>query len=422
MHAKIRNDGQAGRAGERPCLLVFFENAAIIANASSRRFLEDNVKLHEYQSKAIFSSYGIPIPKGSVVSNAEEARQVAAQLGTQVVVKAQVLVGGRGKAGGIHLARTPDDAERVADQILSMEIKGLPVRKVLVDEALRIAREIYLGIVVDRATCRAIMMASAAGGMDIEQVARETPEKIIRVSIDPAFGLHDFQARDLAFAVGIDKTNVRAFAQIAQGLYRAFSQTDASLAEINPLVVTAEGNLVAADGKIVVDDNALYRHANLEQLRDVDEESPSEQRARKAGLSFVKLEGNIGCMVNGAGLAMATMDVIKFYGGEPANFLDIGGGAKAEKVKAALEIILSDPNVKAVLFNIFGGITRGDEVAQGIVDGLKAVNAHVPMIARIVGTNAEEGRKILAGANMITAETLEEGAQKAVAAANGQAR
>jgi succinyl-CoA synthetase beta subunit len=382
--------------------------------------LEAEVKLHEYQSKAIFANYGIPIPKGSVVSNAEEARQVAAQLGTKVVIKAQVLVGGRGKAGGVKVAATPNEAEQIADQILLMQIKGLPVRKVLVDQAINIAREIYLGIVVDRASRCATMMASSAGGMDIEEVARTAPEKIIRVPIDPAFGLQDYQARDLAFTIGIDKPLVREFTQIADGLYRAFKRTDASLAEINPLVVTADGKLIAADGKIIVDDNALYRHADLEQLRDVDEESESERQARKAGLSYVKLDGNIGCMVNGAGLAMATMDVIKFYGGEPANFLDIGGGAKAEKVKAALEIILSDPNVKAVLFNIFGGITRGDEVAQGIVDGLRAVDTRVPMIARIVGTNAEEGRRILASANMITAETLEEGAQRAVAAAKGE--
>ena len=377
------------------------------------------MKLHEYQSKAIFAKYGIPIPKGTVAENAEAARQVAAQIGKKVVIKSQVLVGGRGKAGGIKVAATPNDAEKLADQILEMTIKGLPVRKVLVDEAINIAREIYLGVVVDRSTRRATMMGSATGGVEIEEVARVTPEKIIRVAIDPAFGLQEYQARDLAFAIGIDKSNVREFTTIATGLYRAFVDVDASLAEINPLVVTGEGKLIAADGKIVLDDNALYRHLDLEQLRDVDEESSEEQQARKAGLSYVKLDGNIGCMVNGAGLAMATMDVIKFYCGEPANFLDIGGGAKAEKVKVALEIILSDPNVKAVLFNIFGGITRGDEVARGIVEGLKGVKTNVPMVARIVGTNAEEGRKILANANMITAETLEEGAQKAVGAARG---
>jgi len=375
------------------------------------------VKLHEYQSKAIFARYGIPIPNGTVVENAEQARQAAAGIGKKVVIKAQVLVGGRGKAGGVKLAATPDEAEHVADSILAMHIKDLPVRKVLVDEAINIAREIYLGVVVDRAARRATMMASSAGGVEIEEVARTTPEKIVRVSVDPAFGLLDYQAREIAFAIGMDKSLVRDFTAIATGLYRAFIDTDASLAEINPLVVTAENKLIAADGKIVLDDNALYRHPDLEQLRDIDEETLSEKQARKAGLSYVKLDGDIGCMVNGAGLAMATMDVIKFYGGEPANFLDIGGGAKADKVKAALEIILSDPNVKAVLFNIFGGITRGDEVARGIVDGLKEIKTNVPMVVRIVGTNAEEGRRILANANMITAETLEEGAQKAVAAA-----
>jgi len=375
------------------------------------------VKLHEYQSKAIFARHGIPIPNGKVASNADEARQIAAEMGKRVVVKAQVLAGGRGKAGGIKVANNPDEAEELADYILAMHIKGLPVRKVLVDEAINIAKEIYLGVVVDRAAKCATMMGSAAGGMDIEQVARTTPEKIVRVKIDSAYGLLEYQARALAFGIGVDKGLVRDFIAIALNLYRVFLDTDASLAEINPLVVTAENTLIAADGKIVVDDNALFRHSYLEELRDVDEETSAEREARKAGLSYVKLDGSIGCMVNGAGLAMATMDVIKFYGGEPANFLDIGGGAKSDKVKTALEIILSDPNVKCVLFNIFGGITRGDEVARGIVDGLKEVRTRVPMVARIVGTNAEEGRKILADANMITAETLEEGAQKAVAAA-----
>ncbi len=378
------------------------------------------MKLHEYQSKGIFGRYGIPIPKGTVVSTGKEARQVAAAASGPVVVKAQVLVGGRGKAGGIRLARTPDDAEQIADQILSMHIKGLPVRKVLVDQALDIAREIYLGIVVDRAAKRATLMASSAGGMEIEEVARTSPEKIIRKPIDPAYGLLDYQARDIAFAIGIDKLLVRDFVKVAKGLYEAFVHTDATLAEINPLVVTHDNKMIAADGKIIVDDNALFRHTDLEQMRDVDEESSSEMEARKAGLSFVKLDGNIGCMVNGAGLAMATMDVIKYYGGEPANFLDIGGGAKADKVRVALELILADPNVKAVLFNIFGGITRGDEVAQGIVDGLKAIHTKVPMVVRIVGTNAEKGQRILASAQMITAQTLEEGAQKAVAAAKGE--
>ncbi len=391
-------------------------------NALNSHRKTNSMKLHEYQSKTIFSKYGIPIPRGQVAANEQEAHQAASQIGKRVVVKAQVLVGGRGKAGGIRIANSADDAEQLADQILQMRIKGLPVRKVLVDEAIDIAQEIYLGITVDRAAKRATLIASSAGGVEIEEVARVTPEKIIRVPIDPALDLQDYQARAVAFKIALDKNLVNDFTAIARALYRVFAETDASLAEINPLAVTRENRLIAADGKIVLDDNALYRHADLEQLRDVDEENASETAARKAGLSYVKLDGNIGCMVNGAGLAMATMDVIKLYGGEPANFLDIGGGAKADKVKTALEIILSDPNVKAVLFNIFGGITRGDEVAQGIVDGLKQIQTDVPMIARIVGTNAEEGRRILASARMITAATLEEGAQKAVAAARGGGR
>ncbi|MBI3537712.1 MAG: ADP-forming succinate--CoA ligase subunit beta [Chloroflexi bacterium] len=378
------------------------------------------MKLAEYQSKNIFSKYGIPIPRCQIASNALEAHQVAQQIGRTVVIKAQVLVGGRGKAGGVKIAANAEDAEKLADAILNMEIKGLPVRKVLIDEAIEIAQEIYLGITIDRAARCATLIASSAGGIEIEEVARVSPEKILRAPIDPAFGLQNFQARATAFKIGIEKNLVNDFAAIALALYRAYIDTDASLAEINPLAVTRDHRLIAADGKIVLDDNALYRHPDLEQLRDLDEENPSERAARRAGLSYVKLEGNIGCMVNGAGLAMATMDVIKLYGGEPANFLDIGGGAKADKVKAALEIILSDPHVKAVLFNIFGGITRGDEVAQGIVDGLKEIKTNVPMIARIVGTNAEAGRKILASAKMITAESLAEGAQKAVAAARGK--
>jgi succinyl-CoA synthetase beta subunit len=295
-----------------------------------------------------------------------------------------------------------------------MQIKGLPVRHVLVDEVINAKGEVYLGVVVDRAKGMPTVMASSAGGVEIEEVARMTPEKIVRASIDPALGLQAFLARQLAFGIGLDKKLVGEFVGIANGLYRVFVENDASLAEINPLFVTVDDHLVAADGKLVIDDNALFRHPELAELRDVDEESPAERQAREAGLSYVKLDGNIGCMVNGAGLAMATMDVIKYYGGEPANFLDIGGGAKAEKVAAALRIILSDPNVKAVLLNIFGGITRGDEVARGIVEALREVKTEVPMVARIVGTNAEEGRKILADARMLTAESLEEGARMAV--------
>lgn len=375
------------------------------------------MKLHEYQSKQIFARYGIPIPRGRVAATAQEAYQIAEELGGRVVVKSQVLVGGRGKAGGIRLANNPKEAEELATQILRMEIKGLPVRKVLVDEAARIEKEIYLGITNDRAARKPVMMASAAGGVDIEEVARETPEKIVSVHIDPLLGLRDYQARDIALGIDLPREHWKAFVQIARGLWEAYVACDANLAEINPLVITADGRLLAVDGKMVLDDNALYRHPDLAEMRDLDAEAQSEIEARKYGLSFIKLDGNIGCMVNGAGLAMTTMDIIKLFGGEPANFLDIGGGAGADKVAAALRIILSDSNVKAVLFNVFGGITRGDEVARGILTALDEIKTNVPMVIRLVGTNAEEGRQILANANMITANTLAEAAQKAVAVA-----
>ncbi len=372
------------------------------------------MKLNEYQSKQIFARYGIPIPKGELAAHPSKVREIATRAADRVVVKAQVLVGGRGKAGGVKVAATPEEAEKHAKAILGMQIKGLPVRHVLVDEVVNAKSEVYLGVVIDRAKGMPTVMASSAGGMEIEEVARVTPEKIVRAIIDPARGLQPFQARQLAFGITLDKRLVNEFAGIAAALYRVFVENDASLAEINPLFITVDDHLVAADGKLVIDDNALFRHPELAKLRDMDEESPAEVQAREAGLSYVKLDGSIGCMVNGAGLAMATMDVIKFYGGEPANFLDIGGGAKAEKVAAALHIILSDPNVKAVLLNIFGGITRGDEVARGITEALREVKTEVPMVARIVGTNAEEGRKILADARMLTAESLEEGARMAV--------
>jgi succinyl-CoA synthetase beta subunit len=378
------------------------------------------LKLHEYQSKRIFADFGVPIPRGDVATTPEQARRIAARLGKRVVVKSQVLVGGRGKAGGIRLASHPDEVERVADQILGMNIKGLTVKKVLIDEAADIATEIYLGIVIDRARRRPVMMASAEGGVEIEEVARTTPERIVKIAIEPFLGLQPYQGRELAYGIGLSKGLVREFVKIAQGLYDAFVECDASLAEINPLVVTGEGKLLAVDGKMLLDDNALFRRFELAEMRDADEESPEEQEARRHGLSYVKLDGEIGCMVNGAGLAMATMDITKLYGGEPANFLDIGGGAQAEKVAAALRIILSDPNVKAVLFNIFGGITRCDEVAKGILDALREVPTDVPMVARLVGTNEEEGRQILAQAEMLTAATLTEAAQTAVAAARGE--
>ncbi len=378
------------------------------------------MKLHEYQSKRIFAQYGVPIPRGDVAATPEQARQIAARLGRRVVVKSQVLVGGRGKAGGIRLANDADEAEQAADKILGMRIKGLTVKKVLVDEAADIASEIYLGIVIDRAHRRPVMMASAEGGVEIEEVARVTPDRIVKTIINPFLGLQPYQGRAMAFGIGLSKELVREFVRIAQGLYDAFEGSDASLAEINPLVVTGGGSLLALDGKMLLDDNALFRHFELAEMRDSDEETPEEQEARRHGLSYVKLEGQIGCMVNGAGLAMATMDITKLYGGEPANFLDIGGGAQADKVAAALRIILSDPNVRAVLFNIFGGITRCDEVACGILAALAEVHTDVPLVARLVGTNEEEGRRILADADMLTAASLTEAARKAVAAARGE--
>ncbi len=377
------------------------------------------MKLHEYQSKRIFAQHNVPIPNGEVATTPDQAREIAKKLSGSVVIKSQVLVGGRGKAGGVKVAKTPDEAEEMADQILGMDIKGLTVDKVLVDQAADIEEEIYLGIVIDRALQKPVIIASAEGGVEIEEVAKTNPEAIKRLPVDPQIGLMDYHARNLAFDLGLRRAYVGQFMTILKGLYQSFVDTDASLAEINPLVITGDDKLLAVDGKIVLDDNALYRHPDLSEMRDVQEETPSEREARLAGLSFVKLDGEIGCMVNGAGLAMATMDIVKHYGGEPANFLDIGGGAKSDKVAAALRIILSDPKVKSVLFNIFGGITRCDEVARGILEALKEVKTNVPMVARLVGTNEEEGRQILAEANFPSASSLGEAAKIAVDLAKG---
>ena len=375
------------------------------------------MKLHEYQSKQMFAEHGIPIPSGQMTMNAAEAKSIAEELGGRVVVKSQVLVGGRGKAGGIRLVNSPEEAEEAATQILGMKIKGLPVRKVLIDEAVDFKTEIYLGITNDRSRRCPVMIASAEGGVEIEEVAKTHPDKIIRVWIDPLLGLQDYQARYLAACIEMPYEYWRDFMSITKGLYQAFIQSDATLAEINPLVITANNRLLALDGKVVLDDNGLFRHPELAEMRDLDEEASEEREARKYGLSYVKLDGEIGCMVNGAGLAMATMDVINLYGGSPANFLDIGGGASAEKVAAAIQIIIRDPNVKAVLFNIFGGITRGDEVARGILAALKKTPSELPMVVRLVGTNAEEGRHLLADADMETAVSLADAAEKAIAAA-----
>ena len=378
------------------------------------------MKLHEYQSKRIFAQYGVPIPNGEVATTPAEARAIAEQIGKPVVIKSQVLVGGRGKAGGIKLAGTPDEAEKVAAKILGMDIKGLTVQKVLVDEAADIRSEIYLGAVLDRSARKVAIMASSEGGVEIEEVAAETPEKIITVHVHPLLGMQGYQARQLAYGIGLPKEHASAFTKIAQSLYRAFVDSDASLAEINPLVINGDNQLQAVDGKILLDDSALPRQKELAAMRDPDEDSPTETEAREVGISYIDLDGEIGCMVNGAGLAMATMDIIKLYGGSPANFLDIGGGAGADKVLAALRIILRDERVKAVLINIFGGITRCDEVANGIVEAINSLNVEVPIVVRMVGVNEDEGRQILADSNLPSANQLSEAVQMAVAAAKGE--
>lgn len=382
------------------------------------------MKLHEYQARDLLSTYNIPVTGGGVATTADEARALAEQIGSKVVVKAQVFVGGRGKAGGVKLAETPDQAYTAASQILGMDIKGLTVEKVLVAEAISYQKEIYLGVILDRGSKRIVVMASSEGGVEIEEVAKTNPNAIIKVAADPQMGLLEYQARQIAFGIGLtDGKQARQFAAIAKGLYQAFVENDASLAEINPLVIRNDGSLQALDSKILLDDSGLFRHPELATLRDTSDEPEAEQKAREADITFIKLDGSIGCMVNGAGLAMATMDVIKLYGGEPANFLDIGGGAGKEKVKAGLQIILSDPNVKAVLFNIFGGITRVDEVAKGIIAALEEIQTDVPMVARLVGTNEEAGRALLEQSTLKLepAATLAEGAQKAVANAHARA-
>ncbi|HKY60839.1 MAG TPA: ADP-forming succinate--CoA ligase subunit beta [Gemmatimonadota bacterium] len=372
------------------------------------------MKVHEYQAREIFRSHGLPVPPDRVAATPEEAEAAAGELGGPVVVKAQVLVGGRGKAGGVKLAATPGEARRKAADILGMDIKGITVERVLVAPAVDIESEAYAGIVIDRASRRAVMMVSAAGGVDIEEVARETPEKIRRVEIDPRYGLLGHQATALGFALYDDLQLVRRAADLFRGLYAAFLDVDASLAEINPLVVTKAGELLAIDAKLNLDDNALFRHPDLEKLRDPSDEDPAETEAREKGLSYVKLDGNIGCIVNGAGLAMATMDLIKYYGAEPANFLDIGGSSNPEKVVNAMRIILSDPNVKAVLFNIFGGITRCDDVANGIVAALEQLEVEVPIVIRLTGTNEDEALRILEAVGLPATNSMDDVVQRAI--------
>jgi succinyl-CoA synthetase beta subunit len=391
------------------------------------------VKIHEADAKSLLVAQGLPVPAWEVARTPTQARAAAvrfladpANATRKVVIKAQVLVGGRGKAGGVKLASTADEAEDVAAQVLAMEIKGLPVRRVLVGPAAEIVKEYYLSVVLDRATKRLMFIGSAEGGVEIEQVAVENPDAIVYEHADPLLGLPDYAARELAFNIGFGP-HWKAGAAIAKGLLKTMLANDADLVEINPLAIVREAGpdgatverLQCLDAKITLDDSALFRHPGLEALRDPDEEDPTDREAREAGLTFIKLDGTIGCMVNGAGLAMTTMDLVKRAGGEPANFLDIGGGARADKVAHAMQLILSDPKVSAILVNIFGGITRGDEVAHGLIEARAAQSRDVPMVVRIVGTNADEAAILLREANFHTAETLDDAAAQAVAASRG---
>jgi len=379
------------------------------------------VNLHEYQARDILRRTGIPVPAGEVASTPGEARAIAERFGGKVVVKAQVHAGGRGKAGGVKLATSAAEAETHAKAILGMTIKGLTVQKVLVAPAAEIASESYVGIIVDRSSQRPVLMVSPAGGIDIEEVATKTPEKIHRLAIDPRYGLLPHQALTLGFALYNDVKQARAAADIMQKLYGAVYAVGASLAEINPLVTTPDGSVQALDAKIAIDDNELERRPDIAVLRDPASEAPEEVAAREAGLTFIKLEGNVGCCVNGAGLAMATMDLVKYYGGQPANFLDIGGSSNPQKVVAALRIITGDPNVKAILFNIFGGITRGDDVANGIVQATNAFPLKVPIVIRLTGTNEQEGIAILERAGFAALTDMDEAVKQAVAKAKGKA-
>jgi succinyl-CoA synthetase beta subunit len=375
------------------------------------------VNLHEYQARELLKAAGVPMFEGGVASTPAEAEAIAAQLGGGVVVKAQVHSGGRGKAGGVKLAKTPSEARAHAEKILGMTIKGLVVHKVLVVPAADIATEAYVGLIMDRGTQRPVFMVSAAGGVDIEEVAATDPDKITRLAVDPVYGLLPHQALSLAFTLYSDIRQVRTAARIMEQLYQVFTANGATLAEINPLVTTPDGRVLALDAKISIDDNELDRRPDLAALRDESAEEPTEVAARNASLTFIKLDGNVGCVVNGAGLAMATMDLVKYYGGEPANFLDIGGSSNPEKVVNALRIITSDPNVKAILFNIFGGITRTDDVANGIVAATREFKVNVPIVIRLTGTNEKEAFRILEGVGMTALSDMDEAVAKVVALA-----
>ena len=383
------------------------------------------MKIHEYQGKEILARYGVRVPRGEVAYSKEEARAIAHKLGGPVVVKAQIHAGGRGKGGGVKLAKTPDEAAELTGKMIGMTLvtaqtgpEGRQVQKVLIEEGLDIRRELYLGIVIDRQTGKPVFMASGSGGMDIEEVAAKTPELILKEYIQPGMGLEAFQARKLAFGLGLAPELINDAVQFMVALYKAFEDTDASLAEINPFLVTGDNKVYALDAKMTFDDNALYRHKDIKELRDLNEEDPLEIEASKFNLNYIKLDGNVACMVNGAGLAMATMDIIKLAGGSPANFLDVGGGASAEQVKNAFRILLTDKNVKAVLINIFGGIMRCDIVASGVVDAAKTLGIKVPVVVRLEGTNVEQGQEILrkSGLDFIVAEGMKDAAEKVVAA------
>jgi succinyl-CoA synthetase beta subunit len=382
------------------------------------------MKIHEYQAKQILNKFGVTTPRGDVAYTAEEARGIAEKLGGTVVVKAQIHAGGRGKAGGVKIARDPKEAESVAHDMLGKKLvtpqtgpEGRVVRRVLIEEGLDIARELYLGLVIDRAVARPVVMASSEGGVEIEVVVAEHPENILKEYIDPAVGFQAFQARKLAFGLGLDPALVNEATRFLAALYRAFEATDASLAEINPLVVARDGRILALDAKMNFDDNALYRHKDIRELRDLDEEDPLEVKASNYNLSYIRLDGSVGCMVNGAGLAMATMDLIQYAGGSPANFLDVGGGANEEQVRRGFEIILNDPHVRAVLVNIFGGIMRCDIVAKGVVAAARSLGVKVPVVVRLEGTNVELGQQILreSGLNFTVAGGMKDAAEKVVA-------
>ncbi|HVN84641.1 MAG TPA: ADP-forming succinate--CoA ligase subunit beta [Candidatus Binatia bacterium] len=384
------------------------------------------MNIHEFQAKEILRKYGVAVPRGKAATNAEEAAAIAREFGGVSVVKAQIHAGGRGKAGGVKVCKTPEEVRDFANALIGRKLvthqtgpAGREVRRVLVEEGSAIARELYLGIVIDRASGRVTMMASAEGGVEIEEVAARSPEKIVRQVIDPAVGLQPFQARKAAFALGLSGASIGKATAFMSGLYRAFVDSDASMAEINPLVVTQTGDVIALDAKMSFDDNSLFRHPEVRELRDLNEEDPKETRAAQHDLSYISLDGNIGCMVNGAGLAMATMDIIKHSGGAPANFLDVGGGATTEKVAEAFKILLSDQNVRAVLINIFGGIMKCDVLATGVVEAARQVKLAVPLVVRLEGTNVEIGKRILAdsGLNIIAASDMADAARKAVAAA-----